>query len=63
MRDIQHLLKVEVEFEVADGFEPEIAFHSKTKISRSCESMEDQTLVVTPVVEEMSVQNSALPNR
>ena len=29
MRDIQHLLKVEVEFEVADGFEPEIAFPIK----------------------------------
>lgn len=29
MRDIQHLLKVEVEFEVADGFEPEIAFPVK----------------------------------
>ena len=27
--DIQHLLKVEVEFEVADGFEPEIAFPVK----------------------------------
>jgi len=29
MRDIQHLLKVEVEFEVADGFEPEIPFPVK----------------------------------
>ncbi|MDC3058697.1 DEAD/DEAH box helicase [Litorivicinus sp.] len=29
MRDIQHLLKIEVEFEVADGFEPEIAFPVK----------------------------------
>ena len=27
--DIQHLLKIEVEFEVADGFEPEIAFPVK----------------------------------
>lgn len=29
MRDIQHLLKVEVEFEVADGFEPKIALPVK----------------------------------
>ena len=29
MRDIQHLLRVEVDFEVADGFEPEIAFPVK----------------------------------
>ena len=29
MRDIQHLLKVDVEFEVADGFEPEIPFPVK----------------------------------
>ncbi len=29
MRDIQHLLRVELEFEVADGFEPEIAFPVK----------------------------------
>jgi len=34
MGDIQHLLKVEVEFEVADGFEPEIAFPVKKPKNR-----------------------------
>ena len=29
MRDIQHLLKVDVEFEVADGFEPKVPFPVK----------------------------------
>ena len=29
MRDIQHLLKVDIEFEVADGFEPQIPFPVK----------------------------------
>ena len=34
MGDIQHLLKVEVEFEVADGFEPETAFPVKKPKNR-----------------------------
>ena len=29
MREIQHLLKINVEFEVADGFEPAIQFPVK----------------------------------
>ena len=33
MREIQHLLKINVEFEVADGFEPAIQFPVKKKIN------------------------------
>ena len=35
IRDIQHLLRVEVDFEVADGFEPEIAFPVKKPKNKS----------------------------
>jgi ATP-dependent RNA helicase RhlE len=34
MRDIQHLLKVDVEFEVADGFEPQVPFPVKKPKSK-----------------------------
>ena len=64
MRDIQHLLKVEVEFEVADGFEPEIAFPVKKPKNKPQPRKHGRSnLVVRTDVAEMSVQNSALPSR
>ena len=64
MRDIQHLLKIEVEFEVADGFEPTTPFPVKSRNTNpSPESMGNRTLATTECAAKMIVQNIATINR
>ena len=64
MRDIQHLLKIEVEFEVADGFEPTTPFPvKKPKHKPQPRKHEKSHPLATECAAKMIVQNIATINR